>query len=321
MREASFLAKNEKKWRKVESILDKKSTLHPDESADLYVELTDDLSYSRTFYPKSVTTRYLNLLTAGVYQKLNKRRKEKWTRLISFWKVEVPLVVAKNHRQLLYAFIFFWASVFIGVISTHYDETFPRVVLGDAYVDMTIENIENDDPMAVYKSSESNSMFLQITSNNIKVASYAFIAGMLFSIGTYYVLFFNGVMLGSFQYFFLQKGLFWDSFLSIWIHGTIEISCIIIAGGAGIVLGNSLLFPGTLARKNSLIKGAKQALKISIGIIPLIIVAGFLESFITRLTDTSIFFKASIIGSSLLFIVWYFVIYPKRLIKRLEFAA
>ena len=106
MREASFLAKNEKKWRKVESILDKKSSLHPDESADLFLELTDDLSYSRTFYPKSVATRYLNSLTAGIYQKINKQKKEKWVRILNFWKTEVPLAVGQNHSRILYALLF-----------------------------------------------------------------------------------------------------------------------------------------------------------------------------------------------------------------------
>jgi uncharacterized membrane protein SpoIIM required for sporulation len=316
MREASFLAKNEKKWRKVEQILDKKSQLHPDESADLFVELTDDLSYSRTFYPKSIATRYLNLLTAGIYQKINRKKREKWSRLLSFWRYEVPIAMGRNQRKLIYAFSFFLLAVIIGVVSTHYDDTFARVVLGDEYVDMTLKNIEEGDPMAVYKDSNSHGMFLGITTNNIRVASYTLIAGILFSLGTYYFLFVNGVMLGCFQYFFLQKGLFWDSFLTIWIHGTIEISCIVMAGAAGITLGNSLLFPGTLPRKNSLIKGGKQALKMSVGIVPLIILAGFLESFITRLTESPLFFRAGIIGASFLFIVWYFVYYPHQLLKK-----
>lgn len=316
MREASFLAQNEKKWRRVETILEKNNPVSPDEAADLFIELSDDLSFSRTYYPESVTSRYLNSLTGGIFQKLNKGRNEKLVRIIDFWKYEVPLTVAFHHKKMLFVFLFFTLSVLIGIVSTHYDESFPRVVLGDDYVEMTLENIEKGDPMAVYKSTESNNMFLQITFNNLRVASYTFIAGILFSIGTFYFLFVNGIMLGSFQYFFVQKNLLLDSFLSIWIHGTIEISCIIVAGAAGVVLGNSFLFPGTLPRKYSLIKGAKDALKILIGIVPLIILAGFLESFITRLTDVHFIIRGGIILVSLTFVLWYFIYYPMQLIKR-----
>ena len=318
MREATFLSKNEKKWRKVESILDKNSKINPQESADLFIELTDDLSYAKTQYPNSVVTRYLNSLVVGIFQKISYRRKEKLTRLGDFWRREVPLAVYKHHREMLFVFLFFLMTVAIGIVSTHYDESFPRVVLGDQYVDMTLENIENGDPLGVYKSMESNSMFLAITFNNLRVASYTFISGILFSIGTLYFLFQNGVMLGSFQYFFAQQDLLLDSVLTIWIHGTIEISCIIIAGTAGVVLGNSFLFPGTYKRRKSLINGAKDALKILIGIVPLIVLAGFLEGFVTRHTDAPNVLRASIIIGSLAFIIWYFVYYPIRLFKRFK---
>lgn len=316
MREASFLAKNEKKWRKVETILDKRIDMHPDESIDLFQELTDDLSYSRTNYPKSVATKYLNLLTVGIYQRINKRKVEKWNRFLIFWAEDVPLAVAQKRHSLLYAFLFFFLCLTIGVVSTHYDENFPRIILGDAYVDMTLENIENGDPMGVYKSQESGDMFLHITLNNLRVAFYTFVAGLFLSLGTYYFLFVNGIMVGCFQYFFLQKGLFWDSFLSIWIHGAIEISSIVIAGAAGIALGTSLLYPGTLPRKKSLIIGGKRAFKIFIGILPLIVFAALLESYVTRLTEAPIFVKGGIIAASFAFVIWYFAIYPYKLLKR-----
>jgi uncharacterized membrane protein SpoIIM required for sporulation len=316
MREATFLSKNEKKWRKVESILDKNNRISPDESADLFVDLTDDLSYAKTHFPKSVVRRYLNSLVGGIFQRISYRRKEKFARITSLWKYEIPLTIRKHHRTMLFVFAFFLCTVLIGVISTHFDESFPRVVLGDAYVEMTLENIENGDPLGVYAQAESNSMFLSITYNNLRVASNTFISGILFSLGALYILFINGIMVGSFQYFFVQHGLFLDSFLTIWIHGTIEISSIVIAGTAGVVLGNSFMFPGTFKRKHSLITGAKDALRILVGIVPLIIFAGFLESFVTRHTEAPNFLRASIIFISLIFILWYFVFYPIKLAKR-----
>jgi uncharacterized membrane protein SpoIIM required for sporulation len=197
-----------------------------------------------------------------------------------------------------------------------YDENFARLILSDGYVNMTIENIEKGDPMAVYKGRGQVDMFFAITYNNIRVSFFAFILGIFFSIGTGYILLLNGIMLGCFQYFFYTYGLLFESFLSIWIHGTIEISSIVIAGGSGMVMGNSLLFPGTLPRWYALKQGARNGLKIVIGLVPLFIIAGFLESFVTRLTDFPVVVKLGIILLSALFILTYIVIYPAIVANR-----
>ncbi|MDH5598759.1 MAG: stage II sporulation protein M, partial [Cyclobacteriaceae bacterium] len=119
-------------------------------------------------------------------------------------------------------------------------------------------------------------------------------------------------------YFFFQYGLLLESALTIWIHGTIEIASIIIAGGAGILAGNSILFPGTYTRMDSFRKGMNQGLKIVIGLIPLFIIAGFLESFVTRLFDMPYILKGLIIGASLYFVLFYFVFYPIKVNKNVR---
>lgn len=319
MREASYLAKNEEKWRKVESLLDKNQTISADESSELFVELTDDLSYSQTHYPDSPTTQYLNELTIGIYKKINKNSKNRSSTFLNFWKFEIPKAVGENHKFLLFSCLFFVFFSLLGAFSTHYDIEYPRYVLGDNYVETTLRNIENGDPMGIYKSQESGSMFWSITLNNLRVSGLTFIAGLFVCFGSCYFLFKNAIMLGCFQYFFISKGLFIDSFLAIWIHGTIEISCIIIAGAAGIVLGKGILFPKTFSRKDSFVKSAQDAVKIFIGIIPLIILAGFLESFVTRLTEAPTIFRLFIILGSAFFIGWYFVYYPIQLKKKRKF--
>ncbi|MCK7558354.1 stage II sporulation protein M [Chitinophaga sedimenti] len=146
------------------------------------------------------------------------------------------------------------------------------------------------------------------------MAIYAFVGGIFFSVGTLWLLTTNGIMLGSFQYYFFAKGLGLQSVLTIWIHGTLEISAIVIAGTAGLVLGNSLLFPGTHKRVDSLKRGARDGMKIIISLIPIFIAAAFLESFITRTAKgMPIWLSASILGLSLAAIVWYFIIYPIKL--------
>lgn len=206
----------------------------------------------------------------------------------------------------------------IGVLSAAKDETFVRLILGDTYVNQTIANIEKGDPMAIYKSQGQADMFMGITINNIKVSFMAFVAGVLFSLGTAWILFSNGVMLGAFQFFFYQKGLLLTSVLSIWIHGTLEISAIILAGCAGLVMGNSILFPKTYSRLESFKQGARNGLKIVIGLVPVFIMAGFLESFITRYTQMPMALSLFIILASLSFVIYYFIIYPYRLTKPLN---
>ena len=159
-------------------------------------------------------------------------------------------------------------------------------------------------------------MFAFITFNNIRVSLIAFIAGLFFSFGTAIILFQNGIMLGAFQYFFYEYDLLWKSVLTVWIHGTIEISSIIVAGAAGLVMGNSILFPGTYSRLESFKKGTKNGMKMAIGLIPLFILAGFLEGFVTRHPEMPAFLSMIIIGCSLVLILFYFVYYPAKLNRK-----
>lgn len=316
MREAAFVKQNIEKWQEFEALLKQPNKIDADKLASIFIQLTDDLSFSRTQYPKSKTTIYLNNLASDVHIEVYKNKKEDQHRFITFWKYELPLLFKSVHKPLFYSFVIFILGASIGALSVAHDDTFVRLIMGDSYVNMTLDNISKDDPMGVYKSMDQGTMFFAITFNNIRVSFMAFALGIFLSIGSGVLLFRNGVMLGAFQYFFYQKGLFLSSFLTIWIHGTLEISAIVIAGAGGIVMGNSLLFPGTYSRLVSFKRGAKKGIKIIVGLIPIFIVAGFLESFITRLTEMHWSIKVGIIGFSAAFIIYYFIIYPIKLHKR-----
>ncbi|HEX7415199.1 MAG TPA: stage II sporulation protein M [Bacteroidia bacterium] len=315
MREITFLKEQSNKWQEFEKLLDEKNA-NPKKLAALFIEVTDDLSYSRTHYSTSKTTQYLNGLAARVHQEIYKNKKENRGRIIAFWKTEVSLTMAKYKKQLLLSFFLFAIFTLLGFISELYDENFVRFVIGDAYVDATIERIKKGNPLGIYGEEEQTGMFIRITLNNIFVSFNVFVMGLLFSFGTAYQLFKNGVMLGAFQGFFYKYNLLAKSLLVVWIHGTFEISAIIIAGAAGFVLGNSLLYPGTYKRIESLKIGAKNSLKIIVGIVPIFIVAGFLESFVTRYTNMPLWFSLLIILGSLAFVVGYFVLYPMYLSKK-----
>ena len=310
MREAAFIKKNKARWQLFEAVLDKKEEISPDKLADLYIEITDDLSYAKTFFPQSNTEAYLNGVASKAHQKIYKTKKESKNRLVSFFKEEFPLEFYHHQKQLLIAFSVFIFFTIVGMYSAATDIDFVRLILGDGYVNMTLENIEKGEPMAVYKQAGEMNMFIGITLNNIKVAMFAFVLGMLLSIGTLYIMMQNGIMLGSFLYFFYDKDLLWESSRTIWIHGTIEISVIIIAGAAGLVLGNGILFPKTYTRLTSFMISIKIGLKIMISTIPFFIMAGFLEGYVTRHTEMPDPLAIAIILLSFFSIVYYYGYYP-----------
>jgi uncharacterized membrane protein SpoIIM required for sporulation len=311
MREPLFVKQNADMWLSFEQ----ERATDPDVVAERFIKITDDLAYAKTFYPKSKTTEYLNGLAATLHQSIYKNKKEKGRRFITFWKLELPLLFKTYEKQLLYSFIFFTVFCLMGILSAKYDENFLKLILGADYVDMTNENIAKGDPFGVYKSHDEWTMFFGIAANNIFVSLYIFVSGIMFSVGSVYNLFQNGLMLGSFEYYFFSRGLGAQSILVIWIHGTIEISSIIIAGGAGLVLGNSLLFPKTFTRIESLKKGAVDSMKMAVGLVPLFIIAAFFESFVTRHTEMPVWLSISILAASLIFITWYVIIYPNKLYK------
>jgi uncharacterized membrane protein SpoIIM required for sporulation len=318
MREIIFIKKNKEKWLLYEDMLNNKTTIAADELSDLYVQIINDLSYANTFYPNSSTANYLNTLAAQTHHLIYKNKKENPKRLLTFWTKELPLLMYEVRKTLLLSFIIFSVSFLIGWLSSAYDDSFVRLILGDTYVNMTIDNIEKGDPMAVYKEEKEINMFFGITLNNIFVSFYTFILGIFFSFGTIYLLLSNGIMLGSFMYFFKQYNVFTDALKTVWIHGTLEISAIVIAGCAGLLLGSSFVFPGTYSRLKAFQNAALKGVKIITGLIPVFILAGFLESFVTRHTEMPLGLSLFIIFGSLLFVIGYFIIYPYLLHQKIK---
>jgi uncharacterized membrane protein SpoIIM required for sporulation len=310
MREAAFVKQNKEKWIAFEKAITLNSKINPDALAQQYIHLTNDLAYAQTYYPNSKTLQYLNGLASQAHQTIYSNKREDKNRIVQFWKYEFPLFFAQYHRTLLYSFLIFAFATAIGVVSTIHDDSFVRLILGDAYVNETLDNIEKGDPTAIYKSGGQLGTFIGITVNNIRVAFLAFAFGVITSVGTGYILFSNGIMLGAFFTFFHNRDLLFEASKNIWLHGTIEISVIVVAGCAGLVMGNSILFPKTYSRLTSFARGAKDGLKIVVSTVPFFVLAGFIEGFITRYSNMPTWLAFAIIGSSLALIVWYYIIYP-----------
>lgn len=315
MREAAFVKLNQDRWKGIENTLQPGQQISPDRLAEIFIQLTDDLSFARTQYPSSRTTNYLNNLASKIHLEIYRNKRENRNRLITFWKHEVPLVMWAVRKQLLYSFIIFVTAGLIGTVSTLNDDTFARLILGDGYVNLTLENIREGKPTGIYAGDSAWDMFLRITLNNVMVSFRVFIVGIFTSVMSGLMLFYNGVMLGTFFTMFYNENVLQEAAPVVMLHGTIELSAIVIAGAAGITMGNSILFPGTYSRFESFKQGAYRGLKIVLGLVPFFIVAGFIESYVTRYAFMHWSLKLLVLLASASLMVYYFVIYPRQLYK------
>jgi uncharacterized membrane protein SpoIIM required for sporulation len=311
MREGKFLKKNVERWQSYAQ-----SPSDPDTQAHQFVDLIDDLAYSKTYYPRSSTTTYLNAQAAQKYNSIYQHKLSSSGKLAFFFKYDLPCIFSRYHHIYLFTLIFFVACVVFGIVSSITNTEFVREILGDEYVDMTESNIAAGDPFGVYKSQNETLMFLQIAFNNIMVSFKVYSYGILLGIPALYLLFTNGVMVGAFHYMFFAKGLGLKSILVIWIHGTLELNAIVLAGTAGIMLGVGYLWPGTYTRMQSLRHTAKDSVKLLVCLIPFFIIAAFLEGFITRHTQMPIALSLTILIASFALIIGYFIVWPIILKKR-----
>jgi uncharacterized membrane protein SpoIIM required for sporulation len=315
VKESGFVKQNIDKWKAYETELGKQNK---DSSAvsKLFIQITDDSAYARTYYHNRSVRVYLNDVAQLLFNDIHKKSQIKFKTLTNFWSIELPVIMYKIRYELLVSFLFFSISVAVGIITSMHQPEFARNVLGDSYVNMTLENIKNNDPMAVYKKQNGTDMFMYITVNNIRVAFVTFVLGLFFGIGTIFSLLRNGLMLGTFQYFFVERGIFRESFLTIWQHGTLEISAIIVAGAAGLTIGRGLIMPGTYTRFQSLRLTAWRGLKVFIGLIPVFMLAAFIEAFFTRYTDAPAIIRLLTILFSLTFVFFYYVVYPYMVVHK-----
>lgn len=182
---------------------------------------------------------------------------------------------------------------------------------GESYVNQTIENIKKGNAVAVYKNGSNWGSTIGITFNNLMVGAKLYITGIFGGLGTLHDLMRNSVMLGAFQYFFQHYGKLAESARGIWLHGTFEIFSMVMEAMAGLILGASVLFPGTYSRFDSFKIGFRDSFKIFLSTVPFTICAGIIEGYITRFAlEMPQILNFLIIFGCLAIVVFYFLIYP-----------
>jgi uncharacterized membrane protein SpoIIM required for sporulation len=317
MRESKFVDQNQEKWLQFEKELKSKDT-NPELLRVQLIEVTDDLSYARTFYKNRSVRLYLNGLAQSIHHSIYKNKKNFKHIIVQFFKEDIPKIAYNGRKELLFAFILLILSIIIGAFSSAKDSQFAKSILGSDYVAETINNIEKGDPMGIYKNQGPFDMFVMIATNNLRVSMFVFLFGLLASYGSLVLLIRNGIMLGVFMYFFYSRNLATEFNLTVWMHGTIEILTLVISTLAGMLLGRGLIYPGTFSRFKAFSIWARRGALLFLATTPFILFAAFIESYLTRHTDLPNVLRFGFILLSAGLMLFYFVIYPYQKFKNVS---
>jgi len=274
------------------------------EMVRLYRSVCSDYAYALSNFPYEPVVAELNTLIGKAHKVIYGSRTFDKMAILRFFTHDFPGIFRKNIRYFWISLLLFVLGAGLSFTGSFLNPDLPRHFLGDAYVDKTLANIEKEDPFAIYKSESSPVLSSFVMTNNIKVTFFAYGMGIFAGIGTIYVLFYNGLIMGVFLYVFFTRGLLFESLLTVMMHGTIELSCIFIAGAAGLMIGRALLFPGTYTRREALKIHGLQSIKLILGTAALLLIAGFIEGFVTRI-DLPVYLKGAFVIANAVFLVWY----------------
>ncbi|SCG84156.1 hypothetical protein DW1_2595 [Proteiniborus sp. DW1] len=309
MKLEQFIEKNSPLWSELKSLtelIDKKGIKHLDsKQLKRYLYLfrmsSHQLAYARTHYPGSEVIPYINSLIAISHNHIYSVKKYDFSEVISFFKSGLPNDIMKYKSYIiaatavfLFGFILSWLLVAVNPQNATY--FMPEDMIQNINWDMDTSGGWDYPVMSSY-----------IMTNNISVAFKAFVLGITLGIGTIYILFLNGALLGALTGLVYQNGNplgYWSLILP---HGILELTAIFIAGGAGFILARSILIPREYSRKHSIIKGAKEATSLILGVIVFLIIAGIIEGFFTPINIPPIY-KLIFAGLTLIMIAIYFAI-------------
>jgi len=243
----------------------------------LYRQAAADLSAVRSDRASGTLEEYLNQLLSRAHNRIYSGRKAGFGSVVRFMVWEYPQVFRRLFPYVLTSFLIFLAGAALGTLLTLSRPEFMRLLLGPAMV----ETIERHEMWTHSLLSMKPQASTAILTNNISVSFLAFAGGIVGGVGTIYLMFFNGLEMGVISTACARAHMALDLFSFVAAHGALELPSIFIAGGAGLRLGAGLLFPGMLARKDSLARAARDAIRLLAGVVPLLFVAGMLEAFLS----------------------------------------
>ncbi len=282
-----FINERKSAWQRLEELLkllDRMTLrrLHRDEVRELgriYRRTASDLAIARAESRDPRLINYLNSLVIRAHGRIYRADAQGYGRIRDFFARDFPLAFRRTWRYTATAFGVFLLFSLIAFFGTRQDPDFSEFAGIPSSFREVIINQRTHWWEDLNQANQVGSS--QIFTNNIRVTFYAFALGALFGVGTLYVLAFNGAMVGAILALTYRAGFGNDLATFMVGHGVIELSCIFISGGAGLLLGTALLMPGDLSRGDALKSRGMEAVRLIAGCVPLLIVAGIIEVFIS----------------------------------------
>lgn len=292
MKEEQFIKINSNTWKELESLtyaVSKKGIKSlPSKDVKKFLSVfrqtSHHLAYARTHYAQSSTVTYLNSLLSKCHSYVYGVRKLSLKGFINYIAYDFPKALKQYKWYVLTSFGFFALGAAVSLIMVLINSGNASFFVPQQYV----ESMKSGSSSGGGGQWNYPLMSSYIMVNNISVSLRAFVFGITLGLGTIYVLFFNGTMIGALAglvYMYGNPINFWSLILP---HGIIELTAIFISGAAGLIIAKSLLLPGEYTRRHSLIKGAKEAASLIMGIILMLVIAGTIEGFYTPLSISPI---------------------------------
>jgi len=282
-----FINNRKNAWQRLEDLLarvDRTSLkrLHREEVRELgriYRRTASDLAVARAESRDPRLINYLNSLVIRAHGRIYQADAQGGERIRSFFARELPRTFRRTWRYTAISFSVFMVFGVVGFVGSYRDTEFSELLgVSPAFRELYIETKTHwwED------LNEANQVGASmIMTNNIRVTFYTFASGAMFGVGTLFVLAFNGANIGSVLGLTYRAGFGNDLVTFMAGHGAIELSCIFIAGGAGLLIGSALIMPGDLSRADALTTRGKDAIRLMVGVAVLLVLAGTIEGFIS----------------------------------------
>jgi uncharacterized membrane protein SpoIIM required for sporulation len=307
---SSWLQKRRPYWARIDELLTRsggsgvRALTHPElqELALLYRQTASDLATIREDASSRNLAHYLNQLLGRAHNLIYMGRRSRPIGIIKFYRETFPQIFHDTLPYTLAAAAIFFATAAAGLMVAIVDPGFQRYFLGPEMMDTIAKQQMWTHSIVSVKPLESSA----IMTNNLAVSLTTFALGVTAGLGTVWMLAFNGLLFGVISGACWHAGMLGQLMSFVAPHGVIELPAIFIAGGGGLLMAKGLLFPGTLPRRASLALEGGRAVRLVLGIIPMLIVAGTIEGFVSP-TDLAAKWKytlaAGMFGSLLLYVM------------------
>jgi uncharacterized membrane protein SpoIIM required for sporulation len=266
----------------------------------LYRQIAADLAIVREDSSSVEFARYLNQLLARAHGVIYARRGTGFQTILTFFLQSYPKIFRQNRNYCISAFLVFFAGALMGTFLTLRNPDFAPVILGPRMVETIKQGKMWTHSIIAMKPIASSA----IMTNNMSVSFMAFAMGISAGIGTLYMLCFNGLLLGVIGVACGTAGMSLPLWSFVAPHGVVELPAIFIAGGAGLKIAHGLLFPGVIPRKESLVRAGKQSVSLVVGVVPMLVIAGLVEAFVSP-TELAIPLKFAMAAGLFVLLIYY----------------